>query len=751
MAIDSTYRNILTETFLIDELKKGEIPSAEDITDKINTFLADLDLTKPLFVADDFKATEEGQSSASKFNQFQLDVLRDLRALYKDMLTLTEVSTGAYERWSLESDTLEKRLEELEDRIQNLLLLTKDTEGYHSYLVDNFTDLALVDRDLTTAAVDPSTHLVTLGPSDTTVDTRVYLNSIDPTDISFKVRSTVDLISRNDGPGQSLANIFRQQSSTWWTLVSMRKSSPVTAELLVKLADDPVAISKIVMKLHDSSRSSPMSITPLYSVDNFNFVQLPTNTYTQSVRALATFQFKEIEAKWIKFVLTKTGPDPISNSSKAVFQFGFKEIAFFAEGFSSEDSQVIISTPLSIPRAANPNELVEFSKLTLEVCERVETGTEINYFVTASDNSSVPVTDSTVWVPITPISRATSSQSKVIDLGDIETIERGLEQTVTISHDALAEDETLVNPAASFQLLSQDTDGDILDETVVATEPRYIFTNPSDRILNYQIKDSDYDGSGTGNAVTIDEDSIVIFRNVGAQGLDPDDDTSEVRDVQRGWKFQEPYYTTVVEIQKPEGITIDFGDKPIIIDDIKYTNVVGPTVLTGKTPSSRGIHVIKVHKDNWLAIEPDIETLEDLQAADSLYPHNHKLLIEGYAYPDTYSNNQEKVYKGVDLFASELMKRISIFDLAHSAGTDRWNFFALDRDAPDTHTGDNESTRVFVVKVDEQNTDFANERFVVRFNLVNQRYKYLRFKAELSTTSDTVSPALDSYKIKLGG
>ncbi len=750
MPIDTTYRKILTETFLVDELKKGEIPSAEDITDKIESLIADLDLTKPMFLADTYKVEEEDQSSASQFNQAQRDIQRDLRALYKDMIELTEVSTRSYERWSVESAALEKRLEELEDRIQNLLLLTRDTEGYHSYLVDNFTDMSLVDRDETTATVDPGTHLVTLGPSNTT-DTRIYLNKLDPSDVSFKVRSTTDMVSRNDGSTKPISTIFKQTATDWWTLITMGKSKPVTCELIVKLAEEPIALSKIVMRLSDSSRASPMTITPLYSVDNFNFSQLPTNTYTQEIRGMGTFQFEEIQAKWIKFVLIKTGPDPVSNSSQSVYQFGFKEIAFFAEGFDSDESQTLISEVLSVPTAADPNEVVEFSKVTVEVCERVETGTSINYFLTASNNPLLPVEDTTVWIPVMPIGRATGNQTRIIDFGDQEVITKGLEEIVTISHDAFSEDTDLINPAAEFQLLSLDSDGTVLDETIEATERRYIFTNSQDRILNYQIKDSTYDGSGAGDALTVDEDSILIFRNVGEKGLTLEDNTSLVRDIQRGWKFEDPYYITIVEIQKPEGITIDFGDKSVIIDDIKYTNTVGPDILTGRSPLATGIHRIKVHKDNWLGISPDLTTLEEIKAEDTLYPYNHKLLIEGYDYPTNYSNNQERIYVGVEVFASELMKRVSVFDLAHSVNANQWNFYALDRDAPDTHTGGNESTRLFIVKVDENNPDFPNERFMIRFNLVNQRYKYLRFRADLTTTNKKVSPALDSYKIKLGG
>ena len=749
MSIDTTYRKILTENFLLDELKKGEIPSAEEIQDKVNDLIATLDLTKPQFKADDFTVESRGSSSASSFNSAQLAILQDLRALYKEMLSLGDVATDSYERWALESDVLEKRLADLEDRIQNLLLLTRDTEGYHSYLVDNFSDATLVDRDLSTATVDPVAGLVVLGPTNTT-DTRLYLNDLDVNkDISFKIRSTIDFVSRNDAARASLANIFKQTSATWWTNITMRSAKPVTCELVVKLGEEPVTLSRIFMRLHDTTRSTPVTVTPLYSVDNFTFSQLPTLTYTQQIRSQGTFAFEEVEAKWIKFILTKTGPDPITNSSSIVYQFGFKEISFYTEGFDIEDEQMVVSVPLSVTSLSNPNEKVEFSKLTVEVCERVETDTEIKYFVTASDDPTVPITASTIWIPVSPVSSLSTNQPAVVDLGDLEEIEKGVDEAVGISYD-VEEDDELINPAAEFHLLSLDANGVVQDETITADDVRYAFTNENERILDYQLKDVEYDGSG-GDPLTIDENRIVLFRNVGAKGLGPEDPESLVRGIQRGWKFEEPFYITTVEIKNPTGISIDFGDRPVFIDDVKYTNLVGPTVLTGKTPTTTGLHVIKVQKDNWLAVEPDLITLDDLKEADKLYPFNHKLLVEGYNYPTNYDANAERVYVGVDVFASELMKKVSIFDLAGSVDVDQWKFYALDRDAPDTHEDGNLPTRVIVVKVDNETADFSNERFVLRFNLINQRYKYLRFRADLSTENEKVSPALDSYKIKLGG
>jgi len=54
------------------------------------------------------------------------------------------------------------------------------------------------------------------------------------------------------------------------------------------------------------------------------------------------------------------------------------------------------------------------------------------------------------------------------------------------------------------------------------------------------------------------------------------------------------------------------------------------------------------------------------------------------------------------------------------------------------------------LKIDETNPDFQSEQFMIRFSLINQLRKYLRFRADLKTSNAEVTPALHSYKIKLG-
>ena len=757
MAIESTYRDLLISRYIDSQLKEGRSISALEVEEQIQQLLEERDLSVPQFVASGYYVEENESSSVVKHENTFSAIQQDLQVLYKNMLKLSKVSSDTFERWSLEASSIEKLLVDLEDRIESLLLLTQDTEGHHSILIDNFTDNNLIDTSLTTAEVDLNGALVHMGTTAST-GRRIFLNNLDlASDVSFKVRSTAGLINRIDASNTNLTNPFNQESRIWWTSIAMEKAKPVTCELTVKLDDNPITLSRIFMELHESAESSPMTITPLYSVDNLTFEQLPTAMFSQSIRTNVTFQFSEIQAKWIKFILTKEGPDPSAGSNYFYYEFGFKQISFFQDAFDTDTIQQLVSKPLYV--IGEDGDAQTFEKLTLDVCERLETDTSLKYYITTSNDLDSIDTNfnfsSALWVPISPVSRAIPLHPVVLDVGDITEVIIGDTETLQIAHDSTESEITLVNPSDPFRLLSKDpTTALVLDEEVHTkdydTTPiiRYAFKNTNDRILNYQIKDSDYTGSGSGDALTINEETLILFRNIGTVGVTPGDTTQLVRDVQCGWRFEDPYYICIIEIRNPEGISIDVGDSPIIIDDVVYTNRIDATILFGRTTVNDGLHRIKVHKSNWREVVPGATNLDDLKAKDILYPYNHKLLIEGYDYDSSFTDTE--VYVGADLFAETVATKVSIFDIMNNIAANNYDVFALDYDTPNSHEGGNLPTRVFVLKVDENNPDFQNEKFMIRFTLVNQLQKYLRLRVDFSTVDGKVTPALHSYKVKLG-
>jgi hypothetical protein len=723
VSILQNQRNILLDEAIQSLLSQGIDPTVTAVEDAYNLLIAERDLTAPL--VEGGEVSPHTSASASLQNATHEALKKDLGTLYTNLLKLTSSSMKMADRWKSEITRLDSKLSSLENRIDNLLLSTQDTEGYFSFVSDNFSTTDKVDLASSSVVIDLGRGLVTVGPT-TPGATRVFINSLKDQDVNFSVISQKNLQAVVDAPGSLVRQAFDDSSKFWQSRVYMSTKGPVLAELKVKLADTPVSISRIRIELHVSNATAPIQVTPLYSVDNFNFSQLPTENFSLSVLDKATFNFESVDAKYVKFVLAKEGFDTIDGLSY-IYEFGANEISFFSEGYEEDTAGLFYSKPLF---AADPDgNPAPFNKISFDACDSIPADAHINYALAATTTTTPPSIND--WVPVDPQSRMTAVNPSIINFADLVEYRVGeatvdgdlvtwtIAEPIHVSYDPDSVSAELINPGATFKLVES---GPVFTSKT-ASGIRYLLTSNHDRILDHQIKDDPI----------FDLDRLTVLRNHGFKG-----NKTRVRGVQTGWGFSEPYYSSLIEIKNKDGQSINFGDKEIIIDGIS---------MKGQVLLSQGFHPVLVHKDNWLDTPGALTTLSALKAVDHLYPFNHKYLIEGYNYPSNWS--EETVYKGVDLFCEYKMKRIGPFDLLNSAPDDQYNVFALDFDVKD---GARDPSRVVLVKTDATIPDFKNENFVLRLkvNTGALTFNYIWLKAEFKTSNPSVAPTLDSYRIKLG-
>jgi len=723
MAISETYSELIIEEILKSLLEQGIGPSAAEIASQFESFTAANDISKPLFIANNNLAVFGEPATATMWNGNNESILRDLKVLYRHMFKVSDRTLNNFHRWRSESKLLEGRLEDLQERITSLLLISSDTAGFFNFVQDNFVDNSKVDLTQSTAMVNVDKGTVSIGTS-TTGATRHNLVALRDEDIEFTILSRNSLVSTVSATGSRTSYVISDSTNFWQEIVYLNKPGPVSAELKIILPEE-VELSRIDVDLHMSNSNSTVQLTPMLSTDNFNFQQLPISNFTRSVLDKSTFQFAPTKTKYIKFIMTKAGFD-IVNKGAYAYEFGVDEIALYNEAFETSAGKDLISEPLSVTDAdGNPE---EFSKVVLETCENVPDGTSISYFLAALNNEDDPVS-SGVFVGIDPLNREDSTQPTILDFGDIDAI---TVPDVQISYNPLAATQGFRNPAQDFVLINSVVGSTVVTASGESSAVRYSFLNSNDRILNYSMKKD----------IQIAQGTLELWRNVNTIGQ-----TKKVRGRQQGWGFEDPHFKTVVYVSNPAGIDIDFGGQPVIIDGASRT---------GKINLSQGRHSVLVHKDNWKTIDSSgVTDLASLKAADTLYPYNHRYLTEGYDYPIAYPTTEEQIYKGFDIVAEFFTQEISVFDLINNIAADDYGKFAIDADAADS-TGkiDGVTTAklpssVFLLKVDENNPDFVNEDFLLKFKSANSLFKYLRLKAVLETTDPAITPFLDSYRIKI--
>ena len=722
MSIDTTYKELILEEIIRDLLIAGTSPSVSRITSNFNTYIKDNDLTEPLFNYDDSKVGFGSTSSATGFTDTNNTIYKDLKVLYKHMLKLSEQTIINFDRWRAEAWLLDGQLNSLLSRVNSLLLISQDTAGYLNFIQDDFVDTSKTDLTQTSAYINTAKQYLTIGTNNIG-STRIDLSSLLDTDVEFNVLTRTNLMSITPQAGSKRIYAISDINNFWQERVYMSKPVAVTVELKVDMKT-PRTISRIDVDLHTSNTSRSLQVTPLYSLDNYSWSNLPSDTFTANITETYTFQFPEVQVRYVKFLMTKLGADLVHKEIYS-YEFGVDEISFYSEGFADNEDNVFISRPLSV--IDQKTSLAQkFSKAVLEVCERVPTDTSIDYYLTVSNDPEVPVTSSGAWIPIDPIGRVILKQPSSLDFGSLAQV------TITgmvVSYDPVAIETKFSNPKKQYTYVSSVISSTPTTNAVSASSQRYSFKNSNERILNYEFSSS----------IEIAEGTLELWRNVKVLGL-----TDLVRDVSNGWGFHDPWYTCSVYVTNPAGVTIDFGPKFIVLDG---------EPKTGRILIGFGKHSIKAHKDNWKEFSATgITTLALLKAADSLYPYNHRYLVEGFPYPSAWATTEEKTYMGFDIVAEFLMKEVSPLDLIHNVKPNDYERFALDWDAPDTaSTGftNKPAAKVFLIKCDEAYSDFTNERFLVKFKSVDTLYQYLRLKAVLKTSDTTVAPYVDSYRVKL--
>lgn len=725
MAIYDTYVKLLAPSIVESMLRDRVTPTAGEFNRRLTALTEANDLTKPLFNAEDYTVEWRETSSVTKWNDANALIQQDLDVLYKHLMVISDQSMQNFSRWRLEASLLEKRLDELSERLITLLLITRDTAGYFNFMQDNIVNLGKIDLENTTAHINLNQGIVTLGTSNVGA-TKIDTSQLQNTDVRFAVLSKNKWVSTASPSQSQLIYAVNDENNYWQAGVRMSDVGAVTVELKVDLKEVH-DISRIDIDLHQSNTSSAVEVMPLLSTDNHNYSQLPIASFKKSGVDKLTFLFASQSARYVKLVMTKRGHDYV-DKKQYVYEFGMDQLGFYQEGFAEDTEAVFMSQPLSVNDVFGQAQ--NFSRAVLEVCEEVPDGTQIDYYIAAGDSAEALAISTTAepnFVAIDPLGRPDGINPKVLDFGDIATISLS---GVNVSYHPTATSGTFQLPSQTYQLITG-----IIGTTAVvssgdASAIRYAFNQTQDVILSHTV----------GSGVQIAEGSLELWRNTSRFGQVD----SQVRGVRAGWGYEEPYYKTTGYVENRAGTDIDFGGNPVMIDGVS---------VTGKVTLEYGRHTIWVHEDNWKEVEFGAANVNELATLDPLYPYNHRYLIEGYPYGEGWPD--EKIYLGFDIVAQYFMRETSVFDMLHNVPADGYEYFARDIEVPDPDAlldGTPQAkgaTTVFLVKSDIDEGDLINEDFLLRFKAVNSQVTHVRLKAVLSTEDSEIAPYLDSYRIKV--
>ncbi|MHA2065382.1 MAG: hypothetical protein ACXABY_13485 [Candidatus Thorarchaeota archaeon] len=723
MSLATTHKEYITEQLLLAYLKDGIIPTADQLEADLETYMEDHpNLEEPTSKTTDFTVERGTSASSAKIQEIADTVSQDVGIVTREIYKQAEDSNRFYDRWSAEMKRLSGIARKLEERVDSMLLLTEDTAGFFAHVSDVFSDMNEVDLENTTAKINLYEATVSLDPlrselSDGSGGALIDLTGMTENDVSFyPLTKKPGLAYFSPNADNALVNIFKTDNSTWVGKVVANTTGEMVCELKAKLADEDLEVSRVSFFFVGPTTTSRSTATLQYSADGYTWHLVSTTEATKALVRNMVWSFPQTTLRWLKIIFRKPAPDSTANE----YIFSASHMKVYGNTYSDTVGNTLQTKSLqALDIQENP---ILFSLVALETCQELPTNTGIDYSIAASQDNSTW----TSWMRISTADSTGVSYPKIINLGGVDWKDNKVESTTT----------RLDNTVATSGL-----------SQMKATRT---FSNTTDipGLLGYRFKDDSFATVNTAIPISTDEDpdpignSVIVWRNMRYKNINNYPDTATVRDTPRGWGLDGGRYSCYFEVVDKDGILLDFGDRVCVLDDTEVSGAIRVPV---------GIHKFITDSENWVDISEEIvglnsiiQTEDQLKAIDPLYPHNHKLVIEGFPYGTGYRG--ERLYKGTDISAEFYATRTSLFDLENNVSD--YGYFAIRGVGNASYP-----TLAVIIQSDVTNPDDSNELFLVNWRSGDtdaSMFSYIKLKATLWTQDTAVTPSWSSYRLKLG-
>lgn len=335
-------------------------------------------------------APNRGVSSSADWRAMAQEIGVDLRTLYGDVMDQVSTLSRSFQYLETKRVKLEHRLRKVRKRVQELLLLTDQTNGYFATAFDTFADLTHIDLAQTSAWVNLEAGEVT-PPVARTGNRLLAFQSP-----SVSITVSPDLPVYHEG---AIANIWDGYKDTFWLArVDPGEKRAVTLTLeFTSLDESGILLDRVNrFELYGEAAQATL-VTIEESEDGVNF--LPVGEAPLGYPTV--FQTEPLQVRKLRVTLHQESP----STEDTEHVFGLREIRALGVGYELQG--VLVSRPWVLKDTKNKP--IILSKVALDVDEEVPRDTQIDYYVALDDGTYQ-------WQPILPTHRTSGSAPKVVDL-----------------------------------------------------------------------------------------------------------------------------------------------------------------------------------------------------------------------------------------------------------------------------------------------------------------------------------------------
>ena len=641
-----------------------------------------------------------GESSALSFNRILNALEDDCLILIRSIKRITDLNIDNLSEWVTRSTNLDRRINSLKSRIDSLLLTASDSAGYVAFIDEPFRTLENVHSS-STVNVDTDTGEVSIGVINVSTDdgsSGTLLNLDDGSKVSFRFLSTSRVRYIDEPSGSDLSNILSPDWSSWiGEATSASGGEGVTLEIKIELST-PFVLNRIKVSLTASAIGAGFVSSLQCSTDGYSWFRPENCLPIIGSDGIFNFRFSPTNCSWIKFVLSKNTTDADRVGERSSF-FGIRSVQAYRESFNVSEEGALLLTEILFPRAAGTNVL--FSRALLETCtlpSPLLEGQSIDFEVKAYSGIN-----STDWIKVLP-ARTNGDLSSVIDFSSPQKIQSNNLETIWRT-DINVESLNLTRLSGIIPL-------------------EYEFSSQWETLTNFYF-DQSSDNLG----------SLILARNIGyPEGKYPTVTINLlVEEGECGWKrLGTTGYSCEFYVGDPMGKNLELGPTVARIDRV---------LVSDRAFVSQGWHIFQTTSASWRTIDSSISSevpssAESLRRVDPFYPNNHKYLIEGWQYPESWTD--EKVYRGVDLYCAKRLEQVSLQSFWSQIGN--LEIFTLD---------DFDNKTLILLNYDPAYANFVNERERLLGYITVPEYDSIQLRGFFRSEDPNLSPILNHYRIKV--
>lgn len=372
MSISKEYQNKLREKAVKKfVLENSRSPSPEELDFLLVSYYREYASVDEIGISgvDVAKPTYQESSSASTENKNRDAILSDLQAIQDRITGVTRLLEDSYRGFQGTVNRTRKLLNQVEGKVDNLLLLQGDVDVFVTGIEESFDTQEFIDLDKTTASIEAG--YCTLG--------RTGLNVVDLDDARISSTAVAEKSYTNFFQNGANDSLKEDDGSVWEYMVYTKyKQGRVSVIVDIEL-DEPAYVGEVRFTAMPINVNNMTTATLFYSTDGKTYIPLePVERALVKQENLFNLGIEGVQS--VRLMLSKnTADNETVSKTEHIYLFALDSIKVYSDTYTSDKESIAIMGPYPmIDEEGNP---VYFTKAILEACVIEGDETSASFFL----------------------------------------------------------------------------------------------------------------------------------------------------------------------------------------------------------------------------------------------------------------------------------------------------------------------------------------------------------------------------------